>query len=504
MLKNISLVAGKWIASDQKFQNEPVSGVADSFAIGTIEMVNLACEAAEEAFWTFGYSTADERATFLEEVATQIDARGAEITKIGMKETGLPQVRLEGERGRTIAQLRMFAQHIKTGIHLDYLNDKALPDRAPIPRPDLHLIQRPIGPIAIFGASNFPLAFSSAGGDTAAAIAAGCPVVVKAHPAHPGIADLIAQAFDAAIKATGVHPGVFSQVNDGGHIVGETLVKHPLIRAVGFTGSLQAGRALFDIAVTRPEPIPFFGELGSTNPMFILPKAIAARGDEIATGWAGSITMGAGQFCTKPGVAVVLDGPLAIQFAQTTATVLNDKAPQTMLTHGIADAFQRGCDHVAAKAGVTAVVASENANRAAVPQLFSTTAANWMTQDALQKEVFGPMAILIVAKDMNEMRDLAHSLEGQLTCTLHLEAADIKDAQTLMPILERKAGRLLANGFPTGVEVCNSMVHSGPYPASTNFGATSVGTMAIRRFLRPVCFQNMPAELLPKTSTSQS
>ena len=214
--------------------------------------------------------------------------------------------------------------------------------------------------------------------------------------------------------------------------------------------------------------------------------------------------MGAGQFCTKPGVAVVLDGPLAIQFAQTTATVLNDKAPQTMLTHGIADAFQRGCDHVAAKAGVTAVVASENANRAAVPQLFSTTAANWMTQNALQKEVFGPMAILIVAKDMNEMRDLAHSLEGQLTCTLHLEAADIKDAQTLMPILERKAGRLLANGFPTGVEVCNSMVHSGPYPASTNFGATSVGSMAIRRFLRPVCFQNMPAELLPKTSTSQS
>ena len=283
MFKNVSLVAGKWLGSDQKFQNEPVSGLADSFAIGTVEMVNLACEAAEEAFWSYGYSTADERARFLEEVANQIDARGTEITKTGMKETGLPQARLEGERGRTIAQLRMFAQHIKTGKHLDYLNDKALPERAPIPRPDLHLIQRPIGPVAIFGASNFPLAFSSAGGDTAAALAAGCPVVVKAHPAHPGIADLIAQAFNAAIKATGVHPGVFSQVNDGGHIVGETLVQHPLIRAVGFTGSLQAGRALFDIAAARPVPIPFFGELGSTNPMFILPKAIAARGDEIAT-----------------------------------------------------------------------------------------------------------------------------------------------------------------------------------------------------------------------------
>ena len=504
MFKNVSLIAGKWLGSDQKYQNEPVSGLADSFAIGTVEMVNLACEAAEEAFWSYGYSTADERASFLEEVANQIDARGTEITKTGMKETGLPQARLEGERGRTIAQLRMFAQHIKTGKHLDYLNDKALPERAPIPRPDLHLIQRPIGPIAIFGASNFPLAFSSAGGDTAAALAAGCPVVVKAHPAHPGIADLIAQAFNAAIKATGVHPGVFSQVNDGGHIVGETLVKHPLIRAVGFTGSLQAGRALFDIAAARPEPIPFFGELGSTNPMFIMPKAIAMRGDEIATGWAGSIAMGAGQFCTNPGVAVVLDGPLATQFAQTTAVALNDTAPQTMLTHGIAEAFQRGCHHIASKSGVKAVLTSENRNRTAVPQLFTTTAANWLAQDALQKEVFGPMAILIVAKNMNEMREIAHSLEGQLTCTLHLESADLKDAKTLMPVLERKAGRLLANGFPTGVEVCDSMVHSGPYPASTNFGATSVGTMAIRRFLRPVCFQNMPVELLPKTSTLQN
>lgn len=504
MFKNVSLIAGKWLGSDQKYQNEPVSGLADSFAIGTVEMVNLACEAAEEAFWSYGYSNADERASFLEEVANQIDARGTEITKTGMKETGLPQARLEGERGRTIAQLRMFAQHIKTGKHLDYLNDKALPERAPIPRPDLHLIQRPIGPIAIFGASNFPLAFSSAGGDTAAALAAGCPVVVKAHPAHPGIADLIAQAFNAAIKATGVHPGVFSQVNDGGHIVGETLVKHPLIRAVGFTGSLQAGRALFDIAAARPEPIPFFGELGSTNPMFIMPKAIAMRGDEIATGWAGSITMGAGQFCTNPGVAVVLDGPLATQFAQTTAVALNDTAPQTMLTHGIAEAFQRGCHHIASKSGVKAVLTSENRNRTAVPQLFTTTAANWLAQDALQKEVFGPMAILIVAKNMNEMREIAHSLEGQLTCTLHLESADLKDAKTLMPVLERKAGRLLANGFPTGVEVCDSMVHSGPYPASTNFGATSVGTMAIRRFLRPVCFQNMPVELLPKTSTLQN
>lgn len=497
MLKGVSLVAGEWLGSDQSFQNEPISGAPDNFAAGTPELVNRACEAAEEAFGTYGYSSADQRAAFLEEVASQIDARGAEITAMGMKETGLPEARLNGERGRTVAQLRMFADHIKSGAHLDHRHDAALPDRAPMPRPDLHLFQRPLGPVAVFGASNFPLAFSSAGGDTAAALAAGCPVVVKGHPAHPGVADLIAQAFDAAIKATGVHQGVFSQVLDGGHVVGETLVKHPLIRAVGFTGSLRAGRILFDMAATRPEPIPFFGELGSINPMFILPAASAARGDEIATGWAGSLTMGAGQFCTNPGMAVMLEGPDRERFAQTTANALSDIAPQAMLTDSIAKAFQHGCEQISKEIGVQALVASDNPTRGAGPQLFTTTAARWLSQDNLQGEVFGPMAIFVVAKDMDEMRDVARALHGQLTCTLHMDTDDTDDARTLVPILERKAGRLLANGFPTGVEVCDSMVHSGPYPASTNFGATSVGSMAIRRFLRPVCYQNMPNELLP-------
>ena len=497
MLKGVSLVAGEWLGSNHSFQNEPISGVPDSFASGTPELVKLACETAEEAFRTYGYSSAEERAVFLEEVASQIDARGAEITAMGMKETGLPAARLEGERGRTVAQLRMFADHIKSGAHLDHRHDAAMPDRAPMPRPDLHLIQRPLGPIAVFGASNFPLAFSSAGGDTAAALAAGCPVIVKGHPAHPGIADFIAQAFDAAIKVTGVHPGVFSQVLDGGHVVGETLVKHPLIRAVGFTGSLLAGRILFDMAVARPEPVPFFGELGSINPMFLLPAASAARGDEIATGWAGSLTMGAGQFCTNPGIAVMLDGPDKDRFAQTMANALSKIAPQAMLTDGIAKAFQSRCDQVSKAAGVQVLVASENPARAAGPQLFTTTASNWLSKHTLQDEVFGPMAILVVAKNLDEMRDVARALQGQLTCTLHLDGDDTEDALTLVPILERKAGRLLANGFPTGVEVCDSMVHSGPYPASTNFGATSVGTMAIRRFLRPVCYQNMPNDLFP-------
>jgi NADP-dependent aldehyde dehydrogenase len=497
MFKGGSLVAGEWLGSEQTFQNEPKSGAPDSFSIGTPDMINRACEAAEQAFWSYGYSSADNRAAFLEEAAAQIDARGAEITAIGIRETGLPAARLEGERGRTVAQLRMFADHIKSGAHVDHRHDAALPDRSPVPRPDLHLYQRPVGPVAIFGASNFPLAFSSAGGDTAAALAAGCPVVVKGHPAHPGIADLIAQAFEAAIKAMGVHPGVFNQINDGGHIVGETLVKHPLIRAVGFTGSLGAGRILFDMAVARPDPIPFFGELGSINPMFVLPVAAAARGDQIAAGWVGSLTMGAGQFCTNPGIAVMLAGPDQDRFAQNVAQALADVGPQIMLTEGIARAFERGCADISKANDVETLHKSDNPGSAAGPQLLTTTASSWLSQSALQEEVFGPLGLLVVAKDMDEMRAVAHALQGQLTCTLHLDGDDAEDAKSLVPILERKAGRLLANGFPTGVEVCDSMVHSGPYPASTNFGATSVGTMAIRRFLRPVCYQNMPSDLLP-------
>lgn len=497
MFEGKSLVAGEWLGSEQTFQNEPKSGSPDSFAAGTPDLVNRACEAAEKAFWSYGYCSIDQRAAFLEEVAAQIDARGANITAIGTRETGLPEARLEGERGRTVAQLRTFADHIRSGAHVDHRHDAALPDREPAPRPDLQLFQRPIGPVAIFGASNFPLAFSSAGGDTAAALAAGCPVVVKGHPAHPGIADLIAQAFEAAIKATNVHPGVFSQINDGGHIVGETLVKHPLIRAVGFTGSLRVGRILFDMAATRPDPIPFFGELGSINPMFVLPAAAAARSDQIAAGWAGSLTMGAGQFCTNPGIAVMLAGPDQARFAQSATQALADVAPQIMLTKGIAQAFERGCADIANEPDVEALHRSDNVGHAAGPQLFTTTASSWLSQSALQEEVFGPLGIIVVAKDMDEMRSVALALQGQLTCTLHLDASDAEDAKSLVPILERKAGRLLANGFPTGVEVCDSMVHSGPYPATTNFGATSVGTMAIRRFLRPVCYQNMPSDLLP-------
>lgn len=498
MVRSQSLVAGEWLASDMVFSNDPVSGEPDQFSAGTPEMISKACEAAEEAFWSYGYSSRTDRAAFLRAVAQHIDALGAEITAMGMKETGLPEMRLEGERGRTVAQIQLFADHIEAGDYLDTRHEPALPGRAPLPRPDLRLVQRPIGPVAVFGASNFPLAFSTAGGDTASALAAGCPVVVKGHPAHPGLSSLIAQAFDAAIKATGVHPGVFSMVHDGGNVVGETFVKHPLISAVGFTGSLRGGRALFDLCARRPDPIPFFGELGSINPMFILPHAMAKRGDEIARNWAGSLTQGAGQFCTNPGVVVVLDGPDAKAFAKSAAETLRAIAPQIMLTGGIAGAFQAGRERMCAHPKVEVLIEGQDTGRIASPCLLSTSAEAWLNNEDLGEEVFGPLGIIVVARDEQEMLTVARNLHGQLTCTLHSDTEDFGLAKGLLPILERKAGRLLANGFPTGVEVCSAMVHGGPYPASTNFGATAVGTLAIRRFLRPVCYQDIPVEILPE------
>ncbi|MDA8584720.1 aldehyde dehydrogenase (NADP(+)) [Rhodobacteraceae bacterium] len=497
MINGKSLVAGEWLGSADSFQNAPAIGSPDTFSKGTPQMIDQACQAAEEAFLTFGYSKASERAAFLRAVADEIDALGDAITEVGVKETGLPEPRLQGERGRTVGQLRLFADHIEGGDYLDRRHDVALPNRAPLPRPDIRMMQRPVGPVGIFGASNFPLAFSSAGGDTAAALAAGCPVVVKGHPAHPGVSDLISQAFDAAIKKTGVHPGVFSQIQDGGIPVGEALVKHPLIRAIGFTGSLKAGRALYDMCAARPDPIPFFGELGSTNPMFVMPAALANRGEAIAQGWAGSLTMGAGQFCTNPGIAVVVDGPNVAPFVAAASAALKDVAAQTMLTDGIAAAYRSGCEAVQNAGSIETLVATEADGRNAMPHLHATTADAWMADSKLQDEVFGPLGIVVKAKDLAQARELATSLHGQLTCTLHLDDADADDAQTLMPVLERKAGRVLANGFPTGVEVSEAMVHGGPYPASTNFGATSVGTLSIRRFLRPVCYQNMPDALLP-------
>jgi len=491
------LIAGDWIGTEETFLSAPAHGTAHAFSVGTPELVDAAARAAEEAFWSYGYTTRAERAAFLNAIADEIEARAEAITEIGTSETGLPVARLQGERGRTTGQLRLFAEHILKGDYLDRRHDVALPDRTPLPRPDLRMMQRPIGPVAVFGASNFPLAFSTAGGDTAAALAAGCPVVVKGHGAHPGTGEIVAEAIHAAVEKCGLPKGVFSLVQGGNRRVGEALVQHPCIKAVGFTGSLGGGRALFDLCAQRPEPIPFFGELGAVNPMFMLPQAIARRGAELGRGWAGSLAMGAGQFCTNPGIAVVIAGPEADAFVEAARAALSGTGAQVMLTDGIAQAYSKGAAVIGEQAGVQTLITSMCDRREAKPFLFRVKAEDWLGNHALSEEVFGPLGLVVVARDADEMDRVARSFVGQLTTTLHMDDDDAPLARRLLPVLERMAGRVLANGFPTGVEVCDAMVHGGPYPASTNFGATSVGTLSIRRFLRPVCYQNLPEAILP-------
>lgn len=492
------LVAGAWVDSDGHFASSPVNGPSHRFAEATAATVASACEAAEAAFPDYAATSRAQRAAFLDAIAEEIEARAEAITAIGTSETGLPPARLDGERGRTTAQLRLFAAHILKGDFLDRRHDPALPERKPAPRPEIAMMQRPIGPVAVFGASNFPLAFSTAGGDTAAALAAGCPVVVKGHPAHPGTAEIVAAAIDAAIKRCGLPAGVFSLVQGAGQSVGAALVTHPLIKAVAFTGSLAGGRALADQCAARPEPIPFFGELGSINPMFLLQAALAHRAEEIGRGWAASLTLGAGQFCTNPGLVLVVDGPDADRFVAAAREELAKAAAQTMLTDGIAAAYRRGVARIADGEGVRPVLTSESGPRTAAPNVFETTGAAFLANHALAEEVFGPLGLIVRVGSLAEMRDVAQALAGQLTATLQMDDADLEAARALLPILERKAGRILVNGFPTGVEVVDAMVQGGPWPATTAVGSTSVGTLSIRRFLRPVCYQNLPRALWPE------
>ena len=491
-----NLIAGARVGSDVQFTSSPATGPARSFSNGTPALVDAACRAAEIAFETFGWSTRDTRANLLERIADAIEARATELTEIAMQESGLPEARLVGERGRTTGQLRYFAALLRGTEHLDLRHDVALPDRQPLPRPDLRMMQRPIGPVAVFGASNFPLAFSVAGGDTASALAAGCPVVVKGHPAHPGTSEIVAEAIAEAVAAEDLPGGVFSMIHGDGIEVGTALVQHPLIRAVGFTGSLRGGRALFDLCAARPEPIPFFGELGSVNPVFVLPAALRGRAQALGEGWAASLTLGAGQFCTNPGVVILPAGADGAEaFVAAASAALQVSVPQTMLTDGIAHAYREGAARLAALG--TALVQGDCAARSAAPVLLRVSAELFLQETALQHEVFGPLGIIVEVADDAEMLSLARALEGQLTASLQMDDDDLALAQRLMPVLERKAGRILANGWPTGVEVADAMVHGGPYPASTNFGATSVGSMAIRRFQRPVCYQNLPVAALP-------
>ncbi len=497
MLTGKHYIEGEWLETDGRFSSQPVEGAAQEFCVGTPKLVDQAAVAAEEAFKAYAATTRDARAAFLTMIADEIDALGDEITEVGSAETGLPKARLQGERGRTVGQLRLFANHIRLGDYLDRRHDQALPDRAPLPRPELRMVQRPVGPVAVFGASNFPLAFSVAGGDTASALAAGCSVIVKGHSAHPGTSEIVAQAIAAAIDACHMPKGVFALIQGGSRDVGEALVQHPLINAVGFTGSLGGGRALFDLCAARPTPIPFFGELGSINPVFVLPAAAKARAVDIAAGWAGSLTMGAGQFCTNPGV-VFIDESVADTFTASASEALTAMGKQAMLTDSIAEAYRQSIAQVQQIDNLREVVGTNCAGREALPYLFDTTFETWSAEPHLAEEVFGPLGIIVRVPSSKDFATAARAFVGQLTATLHMDAGDTELAASLTPILERKVGRILANGFPTGVEVSDTMVHGGPYPASTNFGATSVGTLSIRRWLRPVCYQSMPDSILPK------
>jgi NADP-dependent aldehyde dehydrogenase len=463
--------------------------------------VDRALTLADEAFAIYRRTSPEQRAAFLEKIGEEIMALGDALLERAHRETGLPLDRLTGERGRTVGQLRLFAEVIREGSWLDARIDTALPDRKPVPKPDLRRMLIPLGPVIVFGSSNFPLAFSVAGGDTASALAAGNPVIVKAHRAHPGTSELVAGAVRRAVEACELPAGVFSMLHGSGEVIGTALVRHPLARAAGFTGSREAGRALFNAAAARPEPIPVFAEMSSLNPVFILPRALRERGAQIAEGLKTSVTMGVGQFCTKPGLVFGLRGPELQSFAGNLSKAISATAPATMLHPGICRSYHAGLDAMAKVPGVAALATSDTKPDAARTHgeaaVFTTDAEDFLRQPQLHEEVFGPATLLITAHSMPDLLRAAQVLEGQLTATLHGTPEDLAEAADLIAILERKAGRLVVNGFPTGVEVCPSMNHGGPYPATTDSRFTSVGTAAIQRWVRPVCYQNFPAEALP-------
>jgi 2,5-dioxopentanoate dehydrogenase len=477
------------------------STLPPAFHAGGENDVKAAMELAETAFEIFRETTGEQRAVFLERIADEIMALGDELLVRANLETGLSPARLTGERARTVNQLKSFAQTAREGSWVDARIDTAIPDRQPVPKPDLRRMLIPIGPVIVFGASNFPFAYSVAGGDTASALATGNPVVVKAHERHPGTSELVATAIRRAVTACKLPAGIFSMLHGLGKTIGMALVKHPLAKAVGFTGSRTAGRALFEAAALRSEPIPVFAEMSSLNPVFILPGALDERGAKIAEGLKNSVTLGAGQFCTKPGLVFGLQSAGFDQFQKILAQSLEAVAPATMLHAGIAESYRKGLARVSGISGVKSFAGSKEKSDSAKTQgesiLACTDGENFRKHPELAEEIFGPFSILISARTIPELETIAQNLEGQLTATIHGTAADFQGAKKLFQILERKAGRLILNGFPTGVEVCPSMNHGGPYPATTDVRFTSVGTAALHRFVRPICYQDFSASQLP-------
>jgi NADP-dependent aldehyde dehydrogenase len=458
-----------------------------------------AASLAQAAFPVYGKLSGKAKGAFLRHIADSIEAAAPAIIKRANLETALPEGRLQGEMGRTCNQLRFFAQMIEEGSWVDARIDNADPERKPVPKPSIRSMHKPLGPVAVFGASNFPLAFSVAGGDTASALAAGNPVIVKAHPAHPGTSALVGHAVRESVKACGLPEGVFSMLFDAGIDLGIQLVKHPAIKAVGFTGSLAGGKALMKLCAERPEPIPCYCEMGSINPIFVLPGALNKRGGSFATGLQASFTLGGGQMCTKPGLVLVPQEDGTPAFLQELGEKVSSTPTQTLLTKAIADRFTAAVKGRMADATITAEgVKAENTAAAVVnASLFVADYNDLVTHEELVEEVFGPTTVVVGYQDRKQLLAVAEQMEGHLTATIHGDESQLAEYSDLVEILTRKVGRLILNAYPTGVEVCHAMVHGGPFPASSDGRSTSVGTQAIYRFTRLFCYQSFPDAALP-------
>ncbi len=471
------------------------------FSVASEQEIDEAISKASSAFEIYKRTSFKERAEFLDTIANEILLLGDELIERGNLESGLPPARIINERGRTMGQLKLFATLLREGSFVEAIIDTALPDRKPLPRSDLRMMFQPIGPVAVFAASNFPLAFSTAGGDTASALAAGCPVIVKAHSSHLGTNELVASAIINAAKKCNMPDGVFSSLIGEGSKLGQKLVKDPGIKAVGFTGSYRAGMSLFKAAVNeREEPIPVYAEMSSINPVLILPNKIKQDVDTVISQVSASITLGVGQFCTNPGLIFALKNDQTETFIQKLAQSLQQVAPGTMLNQTICSSYHKERQQLISQEGVNVVWTGDdtNAEYKGSASLAQTTAKNFIENNTLQNEVFGPTSLVVVCEDEKELQNALHSLHGQLTGTVIGTSDDFKQFQNCIDILVSKVGRVIYNGVPTGVEVCNAMMHGGPFPATTFAHFTSVGTEAVKRFLRPVCYQDCPQEFLPE------
>lgn len=501
-LRTENLIAGEYVSGTGKgFQSvNPATGekLPGDFRDATGDDVDRALKSASDAARKLrGISSAD-RAAFLRAIAEEIEGIGDALIERATAETGLPAGRIQGERGRTCGQLRLFASVIEEGSWVDARIDRAIPDREPLPKPDIRRMLMPLGPVVVFAASNFPLAFSTAGGDTASALAAGCPVIVKAHRAHPGTSSLVAGAIMRAASRTSMPAGIFSHLHGPGSVIGIALVKHPLTEAVGFTGSRNAGMTLHQTAAARPKPIPVFAEMGSINPVFLLGDTLAGNPQGLAGAYCQSVNLGVGQFCTNPGLLVAPKGSHLDAFEKEAAKLFNETPKGTMLTGAIATSYHEGLRQLE-NSGVVRRLSNDGKCEGAhaCSTLLATTAENFLKTELLHEEVFGPSSLIVSCRDGEEMIAVANSIEGQLTATIHGTDKDLADHCELVDILSTRVGRLIFNGWPTGVEVCPSMNHGGPFPASTDPRFTSVGTAAILRFARPISYQNWPATALP-------